>query len=469
MKKLFKALGTIAMLAAFLLSFTACDDLLGAITKDDPTTYTPIVYTSYGADGTKYVLTITRPGKAAVQLAPAAGDSYTLGITTTAGVTQTSSGTVKDFSGNKFTLTASINVTVSFEVTISGNLMTNIAGTITVEGGVTIEGPGTITPVIGFVAVTNIKDVPTSGAVGTLTLTGTVEPATATNKTIAWSVKSAGSTGAAISGSALTTTSIGTVTVTATILHGKAIGTPYTQDFDITITSGSNSLAGSTWKAEAEDKSKVDGIEYNVKLTATLIFTSASTWVIGERVEITESRKERRYSEYGTYTVSGNTVVLYGRTMPSDGLSGVINGNTIVVYALTDEGKDLTFTRQSSASNVSLTGTTWKAEFEDIIEAGGGGASSEDDNGEIAGGETYEVRGKFTYTLKFTTDSAFTMDYKMVRSDTNELKSDSGNGTYTVYGNDVVLAIDKEGTGIGSINGNTLVFYANNGITFTKQ
>jgi len=238
MKKLFKALGTVAILASLVFSFAACDDLLGSLTKDDPTTYTPVVYTSYGADDTKYVLTITRPGKAAVQLTPAAGDSYTLAITTPAGVTKTSSGMVKDFSGSKFTLTASINVSVSFEVTISGNSMTNIAGTITVEGGVTIEGPGTITPVVTFVPVTNITGVPTSGGVGTLTLTGTVAPANATNKTIAWTVKSAGSTGATISGNTLTITSTGTVTVTATIANGKTEGTPYTQDFSITITTG---------------------------------------------------------------------------------------------------------------------------------------------------------------------------------------------------------------------------------------
>jgi hypothetical protein len=51
-----------------------------------------------------------------------------------------------------------------------------------------------------------------------------------------WSVKTAGTTGASISGSTLSTTSMGTVEVTATIANGTAAGTDYTQDFSITIT-----------------------------------------------------------------------------------------------------------------------------------------------------------------------------------------------------------------------------------------
>jgi len=266
MRKLFKVLGTIAMLALLLLSFAACDDLLGSLAKDGPTsnTYLPAVFTSYDADGTKYELTITRPGKAAVQFTPAAGDSYTLTITK-AGVTQTSSGTVKDFSGSKFTLTASGNASVSFEVTISGNAITNITGTITVDGGGTVNGPGTLTPASGFVAVTGITGVPITGAVGTLALTGTVEPSNATNKTISWSVKNEGNTGAKINGSALTATSSGTVTVTATIANGKATGTPYTKDFDINLIQTFTSVSAfETWLGAQPTNTK--NTAYNVAL-----------------------------------------------------------------------------------------------------------------------------------------------------------------------------------------------------------
>ncbi|GHV89233.1 hypothetical protein AGMMS50267_15930 [Spirochaetia bacterium] len=83
------------------------------------------------------------------------------------------------------------------------------------------NGTTTTPPINDFVAVTGISGVPTSATVGTpLALSGTVAPDTATNQTIVWSVKTAGTTGAAISGSSLTTTGAGTVTVTAAITNG---------------------------------------------------------------------------------------------------------------------------------------------------------------------------------------------------------------------------------------------------------
>jgi hypothetical protein len=95
------------------------------------------------------------------------------------------------------------------------------------------------------VPVTNITDVPATVTVDDdLTLTGTVAPANATNKTIAWSVKTAGDTGATISGNVFKATSPGTAVVTATIENGKAEGTAYTQDFSITV--NAVDLAGPT-------------------------------------------------------------------------------------------------------------------------------------------------------------------------------------------------------------------------------
>ncbi|MDR1174546.1 MAG: hypothetical protein LBK83_03620, partial [Treponema sp.] len=67
-----------------------------------------------------------------------------------------------------------------------------------------------------FVAVTGITGVPTSGTAGvSIDLTGTVAPANATNQAIVWSVKTDGGTGASISGNSLSTTSAGTVALTA--------------------------------------------------------------------------------------------------------------------------------------------------------------------------------------------------------------------------------------------------------------
>ena len=85
-------------------------------------------------------------------------------------------------------------------------------------------------------SVTNISGVPAQAAAGTpLTLTGTVSPSDATFQDIIFSVKDAGTTGASINGNILTAAAEGTVTVTATIANGKAIGEDYTQDFNIEV------------------------------------------------------------------------------------------------------------------------------------------------------------------------------------------------------------------------------------------
>ena len=145
-----------ALALIIALALAACSNPAGSDTKTEPLTEK---YT--GTQGTKaYELTITQSAanaqaKAVVKSAaraaftPAAGDSYVLKITENS-VTQISSGTVKAYSNNKFTLASSVNVTVSFEVTITGDSgITNITGTITVQGGDTVAGPGALTPGAG--------------------------------------------------------------------------------------------------------------------------------------------------------------------------------------------------------------------------------------------------------------------------------------------------------------------------------
>ena len=96
-----------------------------------------------------------------------------------------------------------------------------------------------------FVPVTGISGIPGEMIAGALELNGVVAPANATNKTIVWSVESAGSTGATISGSTLTTTAQGTVTVRATITDGLLSGN-YPQDFTINIIADSLKVTGGT-------------------------------------------------------------------------------------------------------------------------------------------------------------------------------------------------------------------------------
>ena len=75
----------------------------------------------------------------------------------------------------------------------------------------------------------------TTSMVGNLQLTGIVSPNIATNKTIVWSVLTAGTTGATINGSTLKTMAAGEVTIRATIKNGKTASSDFTQDFVIII------------------------------------------------------------------------------------------------------------------------------------------------------------------------------------------------------------------------------------------
>ncbi len=87
-----------------------------------------------------------------------------------------------------------------------------------------------------FVAVTKIKGVPSEVTAGqNVGLSVTVTPVEATNQTIVWSVKDAGTTGATINSNYLTTTAAGTVVITATIENGAAEDKDYQQDFTITV------------------------------------------------------------------------------------------------------------------------------------------------------------------------------------------------------------------------------------------
>jgi hypothetical protein len=86
------------------------------------------------------------------------------------------------------------------------------------------------------ILVTDITGVPSTAVANTpLALTGTVVPSDATYNMIVWSVKSAGTTGASISGNVLSTTGTGTAVVTATIYHAAASNTDFKKDFTISV------------------------------------------------------------------------------------------------------------------------------------------------------------------------------------------------------------------------------------------
>ncbi len=162
----------------------------------------------------------------------------------TAGTSLTLSGTVEPSNATNKTITWSVLSAGTTGATLSGNtLSTPNPGTILLEATV-VNGLTTSThyhkyiyiDVFSPVPVTGISDVPTSATAGVaLTLSGTVEPANATNKSITWSIASAGTTGASISGSTLSTTAAGTAVIRATIANGAGPSSDYTQDFSISV------------------------------------------------------------------------------------------------------------------------------------------------------------------------------------------------------------------------------------------
>jgi len=122
-----------------------------------------------------------------------------------------------------------------------------------------------------FISVTNITDVPTTAtAFLPLTLSGTVVPSNATHSTISWSVQSAGTTGATISGgNILNTTNNGTVVVLATIANGTSPTQDFTKTFSIivskatlsgTVIVGGSAVFGQTLTANTTELSSLPEI-----------------------------------------------------------------------------------------------------------------------------------------------------------------------------------------------------------------
>jgi len=170
--------------------------------------------------------------------------------TGTAGTAITLTGTVAPENATNKTIVWAVASAGTTGATITGNtLNTTAAGTVSVSATIT-DGVAKdedysknfsiviSAPPPTFVAVTDITGIPNTGKVNTaITLSGTVDPANATNKTIVWSVQAAGAglTAGPITGSSVTPTAEGTFTVRATIANGAAEGTAFTKDVVVTV------------------------------------------------------------------------------------------------------------------------------------------------------------------------------------------------------------------------------------------
>ena len=194
-----------------------------------------------GEDYTKdFVLTVAPAFEAVTEIALDVSLS-----TITAGAPVTLAATITPDNATNQTVVWTVKDAGTTGASITGNVLNTTGdGTVTITATI-VNGSSkttsftkdfTITVETAFVAVTDITGVPSSvNAKTPLTLTATVTPANATNQTIVWSVKSAGATGAAITGATLNTTAAGSVTITATIANGASKTTAFTKDFTITV------------------------------------------------------------------------------------------------------------------------------------------------------------------------------------------------------------------------------------------
>jgi len=273
------------------------------------------------------------------------------GVPTTATVNTplTLTGTVVPSNATNQNITWSVQNAGTTGATISGNILnTTAGGTVTVRATI-INGLTATTNytqdfnITVFVPVTNITGVPTTATVNTpLTLTGTVVPSTATNQTINWSVQSAGTTGATISGNTLNTTAAGTVTVRATIINGLTATTNYTQDFNITIIVPVTNITGVPTTATAGTP---------LTLTGTVVPSNATnqniTWSV-QNAGITGA------------TISGNTLnttaagTVTVRATITNGLAttNYTQDFNITVSAVCGDG--LTYTLTGTGGNLTL-------------------------------------------------------------------------------------------------------------------
>ncbi|GEM_PF-1412741 len=151
-------------------------------------------------------------------------------------------------SGNALTMDDDYTVSSNTDVTITKEYLAQLDnGQITLIFGFNngYRASMTITISDSYVAVTNITLATARVTLGSsLTLSGMVTPANASNNTIVWSLKSAGATGASVSDSTFSASAAGTAILTATIANGTSAGTDYVKDFAITVSSGGGGGGG---------------------------------------------------------------------------------------------------------------------------------------------------------------------------------------------------------------------------------
>jgi uncharacterized protein YjdB len=214
-----------------------------------------------------------------------------------------------------------------------------------------------------FIAVSDISGVPGTATTGTsLSLTGTVSPANATNKTITWAVTDAGTTGAVISGSTLTATVAGTVTVTATIANGLTASSPYTKNFTITVSGPAGPGSGG--------KLTITGLPSG-GTRAVYVFSSGTD--ISTYTAITTAYGNGSYQAVGASLSSDGSFTLYTWSSGAQGGGFTGNGNYPVLLLSSSGGISDTANPMYARATVSFSngaGTVSYSSFTAVVTGG---------------------------------------------------------------------------------------------------
>jgi hypothetical protein len=299
-----------------------------------------------------------------------------------------------------------------------------------------------------FVPVTDITGVPTVATAGTpLALTGIVAPKNAANKTIVWTVQSAGTTGATIDGSTLNTAAAGTVTVTATITNGLTESSDYTQNFNITVSAGLRINGAGPYTTVATIRAAIVSALSSGDVTVTGAFATASDNLT---LSIPTGKTVVWQAEYqGTASVlvdisgGGTLDVAEGGSLKSSGTDSTlyVRTNTAVKVSggkveATGTGSNASAIRVVAGAKAEVTGGEVKAVFVGILCSG-------DDVGAIVSvsGGTVSASGVNRFAIALF--SAATVEISGIATITNT------NG-YAIYiTNSAAVVSVKDGTVTG--------------------
>jgi len=225
MKSKLRFLVYIAIAAIITLNLASCDIMKPVNEPGGTPTDTPSVpsgiYTGT-VNGATYTLTVY---PAAAKAAHAVGDKFTLTVNR-ANTEKTSSGKLVNITGSILSAQPSYKDAPVITITVSGTQITNIStGSITFNDGSTEKGPGDFTftnvAVTGVTLAPNTLNLTVGGSTGTLT--ATVAPSDAANKTVTWSTSDSGV--ATVNNGVVTAVGGGTATITVSTQDGGKTAT----------------------------------------------------------------------------------------------------------------------------------------------------------------------------------------------------------------------------------------------------